>query len=68
MALGLAGGGIAAVAGSHAIAGLLYGIDGGDALSYAMAAGGVGVTAAVAVWLPVCWALRIDAVGVLRDR
>lgn len=66
-ALGLAGGGIAAVAGSHAIAGLLYGIDGGDALSYAMAAGGVGVTAAVAAWLPVCWALRIDAVGVLRD-
>lgn len=67
LALGLAVGTALAVAGSQAIAGLLYGIDANDALSYAMAAAGVALTGSAAAWLPVCWALRIDSVVVLRD-
>jgi predicted permease len=66
-ALGIAVGLVAAWAGSHLIAGMLYGVSGGDPVTLASVAGVLLFVAAGAAWIPARQAMRVDPMVALRQ-
>jgi len=65
--LGIAVGLVVAWAGSHLIAGMLYGVSGGDPVTLASVAAVLLFVAAVAAWIPALRAMRVDPMVALRQ-
>lgn len=66
MALGLAGGAMAAMASAPLLSSLLFGVSARDPLTYVGAGVTLGAVVAIATYLPARRAMRIDALAALR--
>jgi len=64
---GLAAGILIAVASTHALHGIMVGLESQNTKNFWMAACLVGLTAAAACWIPARRAIRIDPVSALRQ-
>jgi predicted permease len=65
-AVGLVAGSLLALAFSHALSGLLFGISPADPTTLAIVIAVLGVVAGVAIWLPARRAIRVDPINALR--